>query len=144
MRVLWDFFGHTQPKMPKWSKNHWMLFQKDPKIIDFFQKVSTFDALKTPKKKTYIGKRRSRSKSQKITMKLTNINFEVILRPFWHHLGVPGRALGAILGILEPTWAYIKWSGATLEPTWNLMEPTYPNLSQHKPTWSPRNPSGWL
>ena len=40
---------------------------------------------------------------EKITMRLKHINFESILEPFWPHLGVLGRALEAILGVLGPT-----------------------------------------
>ena len=40
---------------------------------------------------------------EKTTMKLKNIKFESILEPFWPHLGVLGRALEAILGVLGPT-----------------------------------------
>ena len=40
---------------------------------------------------------------EKTTMKLKHINFESILEAFWPHLGILGRALEAILGILGPT-----------------------------------------
>ena len=40
---------------------------------------------------------------EKTTMKVKNIKFETILEPFWPHLGVLGRALEAILGVLGPT-----------------------------------------
>ena len=40
---------------------------------------------------------------EKTSMKLKHINFEAILEPFWPHLGVLGKPLGAILGVLEPT-----------------------------------------
>ena len=40
---------------------------------------------------------------EKTTMKLKHINFESILELFWPHLGVLGRPLEAILGILGPT-----------------------------------------
>ena len=40
---------------------------------------------------------------EKTTMKLKHINSEPILEPFWHHLGVLGRPLEAILGVLGST-----------------------------------------
>ena len=40
---------------------------------------------------------------EKTTIKLKHINLEAILEPFWPHLGVLGRALEAILGVLGPT-----------------------------------------
>ena len=40
---------------------------------------------------------------EKTTMKLKHINLEAILEPFLPHLGVLGRPLEAILGVLEPT-----------------------------------------
>ena len=40
---------------------------------------------------------------EKTTMKLKHINFESILEPFWSHLGVLGKPLEAILGVLGPT-----------------------------------------
>ena len=47
---------------------------------------------------------------EKATMKLKHTNLEAILEPFWPHLGVLGRALEAILGVLGPTRANIKRS----------------------------------
>ena len=40
---------------------------------------------------------------EKTTMKLKHINLEAILVPFWPHLGVLGRPLESILGVLGPT-----------------------------------------
>ena len=40
---------------------------------------------------------------EKMTVKLKHIELEAILEPFWPHLGVPGRPLEAILGVLGPT-----------------------------------------
>ena len=40
---------------------------------------------------------------EKTTMKLKHIDLKAILEPFWFHLGVLGRSLGAILGVLGPT-----------------------------------------
>ena len=37
------------------------------------------------------------------SMELKDVDVEAILRPFWAHLGVLGRPLGAILGILGHT-----------------------------------------
>ena len=40
---------------------------------------------------------------EKTTSKLKHINLEVLLEPFWPHLGVLGKPLEAILGVLGPT-----------------------------------------
>ena len=40
---------------------------------------------------------------EKTTMKLKHINLEAILEQFWSYLGVLGRPLDAILGVLGPT-----------------------------------------
>ena len=40
---------------------------------------------------------------EKTTMKPKHIDLEAILEPFWLHLGVLGRPLEAILGVLGPT-----------------------------------------
>ena len=45
---------------------------------------------------------------EKTIMKLKHVDLKAILEPFWPHLEVPGKPLGAILGVLEPTWANIK------------------------------------
>ena len=40
---------------------------------------------------------------EKTTIKLKHINLDAILEPFWPHLGVLGRPLEAILGVLGAT-----------------------------------------
>ena len=40
---------------------------------------------------------------EKMTMKLKHINLETILESFWPHLGLLGRPLEDILGVLGPT-----------------------------------------
>ena len=40
---------------------------------------------------------------EKNTLKPKHIDLEAILEPFWLHLGVLGRTLGAFSGILGPT-----------------------------------------
>ena len=40
---------------------------------------------------------------QKMIMKPKHADLETILEPFWPHLGVLGRPLEAILGVLGPT-----------------------------------------
>jgi hypothetical protein len=40
---------------------------------------------------------------EKNTLKPKHVDLEAILEPFWPHLGVLGRPLGAFLGILGPT-----------------------------------------
>ena len=40
---------------------------------------------------------------EKLTRQPKHVDLEAILEPFWHHLGVLGRPLGAILGILGAT-----------------------------------------
>ena len=51
----------------------------------------------------FIGKHKVFSifwKSQKMIMKLKHMDVDAIVRPFWAHLGVLWRPLGAILGVL--------------------------------------------
>ena len=68
-----------------------------------FQKVSKVDAFKLPKSKKALENVSPEANREKTTMKLKHINFEPILEPFWPHLGVLGRPLEAILGVLGPT-----------------------------------------
>ena len=56
-----------------------------------------------PKSKNALENVGPEANRKKTTMKLKHINFEPILEPFWLHLGVLGRPLEAILGVLGPT-----------------------------------------
>ena len=58
---------------------------------------------KLPKSKNTMENVGPEANREKTPMKLKHVNFEPILEPFWPHLGVLGRALEAILGILGPT-----------------------------------------
>ena len=58
---------------------------------------------KLPKSKDIFENVGPEANREKTIMKLKNINLEAILEPFWPHLGVLGRPLEAILGILGPT-----------------------------------------
>ena len=78
--------------------------QKRPKNRQIlFQKVSEVDAFKAPEKQKTLENVGPEANREKTTMKLKHINFEPILDSFWPHLGVLGRTLEAILGILGPT-----------------------------------------
>ena len=57
--------------------------------------------LKLPKSKDTLENVGPEANHEKTTMKLKHINFDFILEPFGPHLGVLGRALEAILGVLE-------------------------------------------
>ena len=56
-----------------------------------------------PKCKKTLENKGPEANCEKTTMKPKHIDLEAILEPFWPHLGVPGRPLGAILGVLGPT-----------------------------------------
>ena len=58
---------------------------------------------KFPKSKNTLENVGPEANREKATMKLKHINFELILESFWPHLGVLGRPLEAVLGILGPT-----------------------------------------
>ena len=58
---------------------------------------------KLPKSKNTLENVRPEANREKMAMKLKHIDLEAILEPFWPHLGVLGRPLGAFLGILGPT-----------------------------------------
>ena len=58
---------------------------------------------KLPKSKDTLENVGPEANREKTTMKLKHIKWESILEPFWPHLGVLGRALEAILDVLEPT-----------------------------------------
>ena len=68
-----------------------------------FQKVPKIDAFKAPEKQNTLENVSPEANPEKTNMKLKNINYESTLEPFWLHLGVLGRALEAILGVLGPT-----------------------------------------
>ena len=65
--------------------------------------MSEIDAFKAPEKQKKVVNVGPEANREKTTMKLKHINFEPILEPFWPHLGVLGRPLEAILGVLGPT-----------------------------------------
>ena len=58
---------------------------------------------KLPKNKQILENVKLEANCVKTTMKLKHINSEAILEPFWPHLGVFGKSLEAILGILGST-----------------------------------------
>ena len=58
---------------------------------------------KLPKSKKTLENVSREENREKTTMKLKHVNFEPIFEPFWPHLGVLGRPLEAILGVLRPT-----------------------------------------
>ena len=58
---------------------------------------------KLPKHKKTLENVAPEANREKTTMKLKHINFEPILDSFWPHLGVLGRPLETILGVLGPT-----------------------------------------
>ena len=78
--------------------------KNEPKIVEFCskkcQKLMLSKLLKHKKTLENVGPEANREKT---TMKLKHINLEAILEPFWPHLGVLGRPLEAILGVLGPT-----------------------------------------
>ena len=85
--------------------------KNDPKIVEFcFKKCQKLVLSKLQESKDTFENVGPEANREKTTMKLKNIKFESILEPFWPHLGVLGRALEAILGVLGPTWANIKRS----------------------------------
>ena len=90
MRPLWAY-------MTQDAKNN-------PKIVEFCsKKCQKLMLSKLPKSKNTLENVGPEANREKTTMKLKHINFESILEPFWPHLGVLGRALEAILGVLGPT-----------------------------------------
>ena len=58
---------------------------------------------KLPKSKNTLENVGPEANREKTTMKLKHINLESMLETFWLHLGVLGKSLGAILGVLGPT-----------------------------------------
>ena len=65
--------------------------------------MSEIGAFKAPESKNTIENIGPEANRETTTTKLKHINFEPILEPFWPHLGVLGRPLEAILGVLGPT-----------------------------------------
>ena len=62
-----------------------------------------FDIFKAAEKQFSLENVSLEANREKTAMKLKHIDLEAIWRPFWPHLGVLGRPLGAILGVLGPT-----------------------------------------
>ena len=56
-----------------------------------------------PKSKETLENNGPEADFEKTTTKPKHIDLEANLDPFWLHLGVLGRPLGAFLGILGPT-----------------------------------------
>ena len=78
--------------------------KNDPKIVECFsKKCQKLMLSKFPKSKNTLENGGPEANREKKTMKLKHINFESILKPFWLHLGVLGKALEAILGVWGPT-----------------------------------------
>ena len=78
--------------------------KNNPKIVEFCsKKCQKLMLSKLPKSKNTLENVGPEANREKTTMKLKHINFEPILEPFWPHLGVLGRPLEAILGVLGPT-----------------------------------------
>ena len=78
--------------------------KNEPKIVEFcFKKCQKLMLSKLPKSKNTLENVIPEANPEKTTMKLKHINLEAILETFWPHLGVLGRALEAILGVLGPT-----------------------------------------
>ena len=78
--------------------------KNNPKIVEFCSKKYQILVLsKLPKSETTLENVGPEANCEKTTMKLKHINFEPILDSFWPHLGVLGRPLEAILGVLGPT-----------------------------------------
>ena len=96
---------------------------------------------KLPKSQNTLKNVSQEANREKMTMKPKHIDLEAILEPFWSHLGVLGRPLGAILGHLGANLSQHK---AILSHLGANLKPPGANISQHEPTWRPRNPSGWL
>ena len=78
--------------------------KNDPKIVEFCsKKCQKLMLSKLPKNQNTLENVGPEANREKTTTKLKHINLEAILEPFWPHLGVRGRPLEAILGVLGPT-----------------------------------------
>ena len=76
----------------------------DPKTIEICSNNGQKLMLsKLPKSKETLENVGPEANREKTTMKPKHIDSEAILEPFWPHLGVLGRPLGAMLGVLGPT-----------------------------------------
>ena len=90
LRSLW---AYTTPD----AKN-------DSNIVQFCsKKCQKLMLSKLPKSKDTLENVGPEANREKTIIKLKHINFEPILEPFGPHLGVLGRPLEAILGVLGPT-----------------------------------------
>ena len=76
----------------------------DPKIIEICSKHSQKSMFsKLPKSQKAMENAGPEANREKLTRNPKHIHLEAILEPFWPHLRVLGRPLGAILGVLRPT-----------------------------------------
>ena len=70
------------------------------------KKLQQFMFSKLPKSQNTLENVGQEANCENMTMKPKHIDLEAILEPFWPHLGVLGRSLEAILGVLgqlDPT-----------------------------------------
>ena len=111
MGPCWVQIGSSRPSCSNYDgilRPLWAYTTQDaknnPKIVECcskkYQKLMLF---KLPKSKNTLENVSPEANREKTTMKLKHINFESILETFWPHLGVLGRPLEAILGVLGPT-----------------------------------------
>ena len=91
--------------------------KNDSKFIEISKKSIKFDTYKAPEEQLSFENVGREANSEKTTMKLKHIDLETIWRPFWRHLGVLGRPLGSILGVLGLTQSNV-------EPFWSRLEAT--------------------
>ena len=78
--------------------------KNDPKIVEFCsKKCQKLVHSKLPKSNFSLENVGPEANREKMTMKLQHIDLEAILEAFWPHLGVLGRPLETILGVLGPT-----------------------------------------
>ena len=78
--------------------------KNDPKMIEMCSKnLPKLMFPKLPKSQNTLENVNPEAHREKTTMKLKHIDLKAILEPFWPHLGVLGRPLEAIWGILGPT-----------------------------------------
>ena len=70
---------------------------------------------------------------------LKNLDFYLILKPFWSIFEASWRPRETILDVLRPTLVNIEPSWSLLEPTWGQHEATWPNMI---PTWANLNQNG--
>ena len=78
--------------------------KNDLKMIEICSKILQKLMLsKLPNSQNTLENVSPEANREKTTMKLKHIDLKAILEPFWPHLGVLGKPLGAIFGVLEPT-----------------------------------------